>query len=657
MTQAKLYNFLGYYFYKNFDLTGGAMKKIAILFFVFLICTYIYGDNLTTVSGSGTDNVSTLNTYEDVVTTTSTIDLTNVDNILVYTSFTTETVAASGSQRTMTYRIVDNTGGLVSGTIQRLLEKAGRDNDEGIGGLVYIFDVSEINEARSFKLQHSSSVAKDTKTDATIIAIALNTDTTPYPGLNNDFKSISTGVTTSSTSFTAVTGLVTGAINLPTTGDLLVIASINSNSTSGTGIHGEWTLQKKKGIGSFVDIGSSVARTLAGTDDLGMIFLVALEEDQTTDDYYFQIAHKTDSGTIQTLNTALAAVSLGYLKGGTEHRNFPGNIVSVASDVATTTSAEVAATLSSITAKGSNVALLSQFGIQATDKENSNYSLTVTSETVVSTVMRRLIASSSDKGAGGIVGLVTGLSASTSYNFVLNHWLLAAGNLTTSDIEFVCFQLTDEYIDGALPVTLSSFSANLVNTTPQLQWTTQSEQENLGWKVYRAPSLNIGQCYLLTPDMIEGAGSVSEPTDYLFNDPLGIEGGHIYGYWIESISYSGESELFGPVSLTVPYGIESFGTPILPEFYGLKQNHPNPFNPNTTISFSVENTCNCEISIFDIEGRKLVTVFNDMAYSEEENYVTWNGEDRQGNKVSSGIYYYRLTSPEKTEMRKMLLFK
>ncbi len=157
--------------------------------------------------------------------------------------------------------------------------------------------------------------------------------------------------------------------------------------------------------------------------------------------------------------------------------------------------------------------------------------------------------------------------------------------------------------------------------------------------------------------MIEGAGSVSEPTDYLFNDPLGIEGGHIYGYWIESISYSGESELFGPVSLTVPYGIESFGTPILPEFYGLKQNHPNPFNPNTTISFSVENTCNCEISIFDIEGRKLVTVFNDMAYSEEENYVTWNGEDRQGNKVSSGIYYYRLTSPEKTEMRKMLLFK
>ncbi|NQV17017.1 MAG: T9SS type A sorting domain-containing protein [Armatimonadetes bacterium] len=85
-------------------------------------------------------------------------------------------------------------------------------------------------------------------------------------------------------------------------------------------------------------------------------------------------------------------------------------------------------------------------------------------------------------------------------------------------------------------------------------------------------------------------------------------------------------------------------------------NSPNPFNPETTIKFTAENAENAEIIIFNIKGQKVKTLINEK--KDSGNYqVVWDGTDNSKKQVSSGIYFYKLTSGKKTLNKKMLLLK
>lgn len=91
------------------------------------------------------------------------------------------------------------------------------------------------------------------------------------------------------------------------------------------------------------------------------------------------------------------------------------------------------------------------------------------------------------------------------------------------------------------------------------------------------------------------------------------------------------------------------------------QNHPNPFNPTTTISFNLttESTENIELVIYNLKGQKVKTF--DVILSGDErksNHVVWFGTDQNNNPVSSGIYFYQLkVGGEVKKTRKMLLLK
>jgi hypothetical protein len=99
------------------------------------------------------------------------------------------------------------------------------------------------------------------------------------------------------------------------------------------------------------------------------------------------------------------------------------------------------------------------------------------------------------------------------------------------------------------------------------------------------------------------------------------------------------------------------------KFNNLK-NFPNPFNPSgagrsptTTISFSIPNDCNVELSIYNIKGQKIKTLFNNKLVKGDHSII-WNGDDEFGNSVSSGLYFYKLKVNEKTEaVKKCLLLK
>jgi len=88
----------------------------------------------------------------------------------------------------------------------------------------------------------------------------------------------------------------------------------------------------------------------------------------------------------------------------------------------------------------------------------------------------------------------------------------------------------------------------------------------------------------------------------------------------------------------------------------LGRNYPNPFNPSTTINFSIETKGNVNIDVFNIKGQKVKTLVNDF-YNAGQHQVTWDGIDINGNRVSSGIYFYRLSTEGFVETRRMVLLK
>ena len=88
-----------------------------------------------------------------------------------------------------------------------------------------------------------------------------------------------------------------------------------------------------------------------------------------------------------------------------------------------------------------------------------------------------------------------------------------------------------------------------------------------------------------------------------------------------------------------------------PEEYSLTQNYPNPFNPTTAISYQLSVDSNVELSVFDMNGRKIVTLINDY---QSVGYYTVNW-DASG--YSSGIYFYRLKAGDYVETKKMVFMK
>ncbi len=97
----------------------------------------------------------------------------------------------------------------------------------------------------------------------------------------------------------------------------------------------------------------------------------------------------------------------------------------------------------------------------------------------------------------------------------------------------------------------------------------------------------------------------------------------------------------------------------LPKAYGLSQNFPNPFNPSTTLQFSLpeyEGQVHVRLEVYNLRGSLVKTLVDGVR--EPGNYrVQWQGKDHLGRPVSSGVYFYRLSTPNFKAVRKMVLLK
>jgi len=95
---------------------------------------------------------------------------------------------------------------------------------------------------------------------------------------------------------------------------------------------------------------------------------------------------------------------------------------------------------------------------------------------------------------------------------------------------------------------------------------------------------------------------------------------------------------------------------LLPGKLQLYENYPNPFNPTTTISFYLPTDQNVSLTVYSLTGEKMVTLLNGFA-EKGVHRVNWNGANRSGSSVSSGVYIYQLTAGDKKLVKKMLLAK
>ncbi|MDY0150954.1 MAG: FlgD immunoglobulin-like domain containing protein [Candidatus Cloacimonas sp.] len=202
-----------------------------------------------------------------------------------------------------------------------------------------------------------------------------------------------------------------------------------------------------------------------------------------------------------------------------------------------------------------------------------------------------------------------------------------------------------------LPVELSSFTATLTASSyVTLAWTTQSETNLLGYRVYRSDNQNLAEALMITPVMIP-ATNTSTVCSYNHEDHE-VEANTHYWYWLESIEYSG-GEMHGPVSVTVTGGEP--GAPILPEITGISDIYPNPFRVGgiANLDVSVKAGEVVSLKVFNYRGQ----VVKSMNLPEGFHHVNWDGTDSSGNFCSSGTYFYRLSSPSTSQIRKLVLIK
>ncbi len=227
-------------------------------------------------------------------------------------------------------------------------------------------------------------------------------------------------------------------------------------------------------------------------------------------------------------------------------------------------------------------------------------------------------------------------------------------NLSSAKGVFTIGRSDGQQFEGALPVELSSFSA-VLNTQGVvcLQWITQSETDILGYNIYRSESDVLPDAILVSP-LLYGTNSSTQHSYEFQDDEITQEG--IYFYWLQSVEFNGTNEFHGPVSVHVLEQGDPNTTPVIPTLTMLNPAYPNPFNPQTNISFDLKTDSFVNITIYNAKGGRVLTLTS-KEWNAGKHHLVWNGKDDQGRTVSSGVYFYRMTAGKYKATQKVVLLK
>jgi hypothetical protein len=197
------------------------------------------------------------------------------------------------------------------------------------------------------------------------------------------------------------------------------------------------------------------------------------------------------------------------------------------------------------------------------------------------------------------------------------HWVLPSGN--------------------PVPVYVRRFNARPDRSGAVLSWDVFADEPLRGFKIYRSAG---GSSPIVLPSLT----GLLPPDSRSFVDS-DVTPGVSYSYHLLAVMIDGTEQRSRAVEAAIPAATTE-----------LYQNHPNPFNPATTISFALVEKGAVNLSIFTAEGRLVATLVDDIRPA-GFNEIPWDGRDAAGNLVASGIYVYRLKAGKTVLTRKMILLK
>lgn len=155
--------------------------------------------------------------------------------------------------------------------------------------------------------------------------------------------------------------------------------------------------------------------------------------------------------------------------------------------------------------------------------------------------------------------------------------------------------------------------------------------------------------------------------DYIGRDDNGDRIGRIHLMYLDDETYGSSVQNIGQATggsmkytaLDVVFAgapVDNNDNDVAPNVAMLNQNYPNPFNPTTTINYNVPKTGNVKLNVYNVKGQLVKTLVNSHQNVGMQN-VVWNGDDNTGNRVSSGVYFYKMENAGKTDVKKMVLMK
>jgi hypothetical protein len=190
-----------------------------------------------------------------------------------------------------------------------------------------------------------------------------------------------------------------------------------------------------------------------------------------------------------------------------------------------------------------------------------------------------------------------------------------------------------------LPVELTSFSAVVLKDKIKLNWKTETEVNNYGFEVERSTKQDARNGNWEKMGFVNGSGNSNSPKNYSYEDK-NVNTGK-YSYRLKQIDNDGKYEYSKVVEVYLN----------VPGKFELSQNYPNPFNPTTTIRFSILETGNVKLTLFNILGQEIRTLVNE---SKEAGVHTINFN---ASELNSGLYLYKLEANGLVQTRKMTLVK
>ena len=150
---------------------------------------------------------------------------------------------------------------------------------------------------------------------------------------------------------------------------------------------------------------------------------------------------------------------------------------------------------------------------------------------------------------------------------------------------------------------------------------------------------NINEHNWNTVSFINGRGTITELANYSYIDK-NVNAGS-YNYRLKQIDFNGSFEY----STTIEVEINA------PTKFTVEQNYPNPFNPSTKIEYSIPQSADVTLKIFNTLGEEIETLVNEVKPAGTYE-LNWNASN-----LPSGVYFYRLQANDFIQTNKMILLK